>query len=48
MDSKRILQAKKKKKKGQPRRNEQIFRNVQSPKTESRRNRKYEQTNHKY
>ena len=47
MDCKRLLQAKKKKN-GQPRRNEQIFRNVQSPKTEPERNRKYEQMNHKY
>ena len=33
---------------GQPRKNGQILRKVQSPKTEPGRNRKYEQTNHKY
>ena len=32
---------------GQSRRNGQILRKLQSPKTELRRNRKYEQTNHK-
>ena len=33
-------------KNGQPRRNEQILRKVQSPKTEQGRNRKYEQANY--
>ena len=31
-----------------PRRNGQILRNIQSPKTESGRNRKYEQANYQY
>ena len=35
-------------KNGQPGRNGQIFRKVQSPKTEQGRNRKYEETNYKY
>ena len=39
--------AKKKKKKGQRRRNGQILRKVGSPKSKSGRNREYEQTNHK-
>ena len=33
---------------GQPRRNGQISRNIQACKTESGRNRKYEQPNHKH
>ena len=37
---------KKKKKKGQPIRNGQVCRNVQSSETEHGRNRKYEQTNY--
>ena len=45
---KRLQQATVCQKDGQPGRNGQIHRKIQSPKTEPGRNRKYEQTNHKY
>ena len=47
-DHKRSLQTTICQKNGQPGRNGQILRKVQSPKTESGRNRKYEQNNPKY
>ena len=47
-DHERLLQATLCQQNGQPRRNGQILRKVQSPKNPPERNRKYEQTYHKY